>query len=527
MANYTPIEEVTFDNIPLTGVLVPGATVGYVAEGKFIKGGYIVVKTLEERDALLDKSIYEDKEIVIGTPVFVSDENKTYRYMGEDSGPDLWLEDTADLQQITENISDLQQIALDQKIEIDKKANQEDLTSLTNTITNSFTNVEANINAVSTNVSTLQEQVDKNTNDIAQRVDGNTFFAALMNIDAAINTKANTEDVNQQIEIINNNTIWDREDLTKYEVGGLKADSPLHGKSVKEILMMILYGYEVLTPEFDPEDKTPVITVTSEDTIGVSNMPIDIKGTIHFDRGEITLGGEHWDWMAGKVSSISIVNPTTGEKENQVIPTPGDGRIEDIPFTYHLKALPLNETELTLEVNYSEGPQPVDSFGDNFGDPVPAGTITTTIKLIGLTNTWTGTSIDNVEEIDNINSPAITDPTDHESEGMFQDLDENGEIIGTGFQIITPEISGSGQVPIVLIQDGVEITGIKVWDDLNDKFDWCISGAGEPSKEGSLLKFTKSEEKYEKVINSVTIDYYAYTYVGNPAGEMTLRFYID
>lgn len=526
MANYTPIEEVTFDNIPLTGVLVPGATVGYVAEGKFIKGGYIVVKTLEERDTLLDKSIYEDKEIAVGTPVFVSDENKTYRYMGEDSGPDLWLEDTADLQQVTKDISDLQQIALDQKIEIDKKANQEDLTSLTNTITNSFTNVEANINAISTNVSTLQEQVDRNTNDIAQRVDGNTFFAALMNIDAAINTKANTEDVNQQIEIINNNTIWDRKDLTKYEVGGLKADSSLHGKSVKEILMMILYGYEVLTPEFDPEDKTPVITVTSEDTIGVSNMPIDIKGTIHFDRGEITLGGKHWDWMAGKVSSISIVNPTTGEKENQVIPTPGDGRIEDIPFTYHLKALPLNETELTLEVNYSEGPQPVDSFGDNFGDPVPAGTITTTVKLIGLTNTWTGTSIDNVEEIDNINSPAITDPTDHESEGMFQDLDENGEVIGTGFQMITPEV-GPGQIPIVLIQDGVEITGIKVWNDLSDNFDWCISGHGEPSKEDSLLVFTKSIEKYQKVINSVTIEYYAYTYNGLPSGEMTFRFYID
>lgn len=527
MANYTPIEEVTFDNIPLTGVLVPGATVGYVAEGKFIKGGYIVVKTLEERDTLLDKSIYEDKEIAIGTPVFVSDENKTYRYMGEDSGPDLWLEDTADLQQVTKDISDLQQIALNQKTEIDKKANQEDLTSLTDTITNSFANVEANINAVSTNVSTLQEQVDKNTNDIAQRVDGNTFFAALMNIDAAINTKANTEDVNQQIEIINNNTIWDREDLTKYEVGGLKADSSLHGKSVKEILMMILYGYEVLTPEFDPEDKTPVITVTSEDTIGVSNMPIDIKGTIHFDRGEITLGGEHWDWMAGKVSSISIVNPTTGEKENQVIPTPGDGRIEDIPFTYHLKALPLNETELTLEVNYSEGPQPVDSFGDKFGDPVPAGTITTTVKLIGLTNTWTGNSIDNVEEIDNINSPAITDPTDHESEGMFQDLDENGKVIGTGFQMITPEISGPGQVPTVLIQDGVEITGVKVWDDLSRKFDWCNSGPEDPSKEGSLLLFKKSEEKYQRVINSVTIDYYAYTYVGTPAGEMILRFYID
>ena len=50
MSNYSPIIE--FSDIPLTGVLVPGITQGYVAESKYIKGGYVVVKTIEERDAL-------------------------------------------------------------------------------------------------------------------------------------------------------------------------------------------------------------------------------------------------------------------------------------------------------------------------------------------------------------------------------------------------------------------------------------------------------------------------------------------
>ena len=166
MAEYTPIEEVTYDNIPLTGVLVPGATVGYVAESKFIKGGYIVVKTLEERDALLDKSLYEDKEITIGTPVFVSDENKTYRYVGEDT---IWKEDTtpADILSLQSSVSELQ-------TELSTKASKEDLSVLSDTIDGISANVsgiESNVSTISNDVSSLQEQVDKNTSDIAQRVE--------------------------------------------------------------------------------------------------------------------------------------------------------------------------------------------------------------------------------------------------------------------------------------------------------------------------------------------------------------------
>lgn len=539
--SYTPNN--TFGDIPLTGVLIPGITEGYVTESKYVKGGYIVVQTIEERDGLLDKSLYEDKKIAIGTPVFVFDENKTYRYMGEDSGPDLWLEDTADLQQITQDISNLQQIALNQKTEIDGKASQEDLTALTSATANSFASIEVSVNAINTNISTLQEQIDKNTSDIAQRVDGNTFFAALMNIDAAINTKASTEDVNQQIGIINENTIWDGDKLTTYEVGGLAKGSTLKGKSVKEILMMILYGYSVLKPTYDPEDKILIPTVTVNDNVNIASNPLDITGTVHFDRGEILLNGEHQNWLAGKAYSITITNSTTGASTTQVIGIPGDERVEDLIFNYHLNAVPLNETTIEVKVNYTQGAQPIDNFGNPIDAPFPAGTTEpATFKVTGLTNTWTGTSPENVTEVDNIHfyeeNGAITDSTatpyiiqDDEIiaiEGMFQDLEE-GEVAGTGFQAALPEVTEPGQIPTILIQTSVNVTGVKIWSEFDNVWEWYSTNPGidEPTKEASISAFTKSDTIYTKTINHQEIQYYAYTYNGSAAGDLYFRFYIN
>ena len=536
--SYTPNN--TFGDIPLTGVLIPGITEGYVTESKYVKGGYIVVQTIEERDGLLDKSLYEDREIAIGTPVFVFNENKTYRYMGEDNGPDLWLEDTADLQQITKDISDLQQIALNQKAEIDGKASKEDLTALTNATANSFTGVEANINAINTNISTLQEQIDKNTNDIAQRVDGNTFFAALMNIDAAINTKADKE----QIGIINDNTMFNDVDaLTTYGVGGFTAGQSVKGLSVKEVLMKILYGYSVLKPTYDPEDKILIPTVTVNNNVGISSNPLDVTGTIQFDRGEILLNGEHQNWLAGKAYSITITNSTTGASTTQVIGIPGDERVEDLIFNYHLNAVPLNETTIEVKVNYTQGAQPIDNFGNPIDAPFPAGTTEpATFKVTGLTNTWTGTSPENVTEVDNIHfyeeNGAITDSTatpyiiqDDEIiaiEGMFQDLEE-GEVAGTGFQAALPEVTEPGQIPTILIQTSVNVTGVKIWSEFDNAWEWYSTNPGidEPTKEDSISAFTKSDTIYTKTINHQEIQYYAYTYNGKAAGDLYFRFYID
>lgn len=515
MAEYTPIEEVTYDNIPLTGVLVPGATVGYVAESKFIKSGYIVVKTLEERDALLDKSIYEDKEITIGTPVFVSDENKTYRYVGEDI---IWKEDTApaDIEALQLNVSTLQ-------AEILTKAEQSDLNNLSDITTNSIANIESNIDTISNSVSSLQEQVDKNTSDIAQRVDGNTFFSALMNIDAAINTKADSDDVNNQIGIIGRDIVWDTSELTKYAVGGLGTGYNLQGKTVKEILMMILYGYELIKPTYEE----PSITVTVDPAVGIASTPVSITGTITFDRGAILLDGELQNFRAGKITGYNI-----NDGDFQVVSVSGDERVEVINFNYTFTNLPQGQQEATIKIHYAEGAQPIDSFGDVIDAPYPAGTMETTFTVVGLTNTWTGNDStgENVD-LNNIESGIITESQeDYQLKvGMFEDYDENGVVVGAGYQFELPAIieteSGDTIAPVVLIPASVEIVGIKAWSDLHNSFEWYRGETAQETLESN--SFIKSDKTVTKPINNQPIEYYVYTYNDVLPGPLMFRFYVN
>lgn len=515
MAEYTPIEEVTYDNIPLTGVLVPGATVGYVAESKFIKSGYIVVKTLEERDALLDKSIYEDKEITIGTPVFVSDENKTYRYVGEDI---IWKEDTApaDIEALQLNVSTLQ-------AEILTKAEQSDLNNLSDITTNSIANIESNIGTISNSVSSLQEQVYKNTSDIAQRVDGNTFFSALMNIDAAINTKADSDDVNNQIGIIGRDIVWDTSELTKYAVGGLGTGYNLQGKTVKEILMMILYGYELIKPTYEE----PSITVTVDPAVGIASTPVSITGTITFDRGAILLDGELQNFRAGKVTGYNI-----NDGDFQVVSVSGDERVEVINFNYTFTNLPQGQQEATIKIHYAEGAQPVDSFGDVIDAPYPAGTMETTFTVVGLTNTWTGNDStgENVD-LNNIESGIITESQeDYQLKvGMFEDYDENGVVVGAGYQFELPATieteSGDTIAPVVLIPASVEIVGIKAWSDLHNSFEWYRGETAQETLESN--SFIKSDKTVTKPINNQPIEYYVYTYNDILPGSLMFRFYVN
>lgn len=61
----------------IAGVLQPGTTLGYVVEGKYIRGGLIVAQTLQERDALVNSGT---QALVTGTPIYVSSTKTTYRY---------------------------------------------------------------------------------------------------------------------------------------------------------------------------------------------------------------------------------------------------------------------------------------------------------------------------------------------------------------------------------------------------------------------------------------------------------------
>lgn len=75
MSNYD------FEPIGIRGRLQPATSDAVLTESQYIKNGYIVVQTVAERDALLDTSIYADRLDTLsdGQPVYVAEQNKTYR----------------------------------------------------------------------------------------------------------------------------------------------------------------------------------------------------------------------------------------------------------------------------------------------------------------------------------------------------------------------------------------------------------------------------------------------------------------
>lgn len=525
MSNYTP--NIEFSDIPLTGVLVPGITQGYVAESKYIKGGYVVVKTIEERDALLDTATYEDREaLTVGSPVFVSDENKTYRYMGEGSGPDLWVEDTADLETVQSSISDLQQIVLDINSQLNEKATKEDITTVTDTIAN------------------VQAQVNEQSSQLSSKVDGEQFLTALTNISAELNKKADKTEIPTSLAQLSNadtgyitadvanltnyttteqyklDQTWDfKQELAQNTVGGLVRGTTLTGKSLKDILYMILVG------GIAPTITEPTFNITQKDIIGVVNSPATINGTVTFDRGKIVVvdqqSGEETfqNYRAGEVESYTFNNGSG----IQTISTNATSH----NFSINIPSLSSIRTQYAITVNYAEGPQPEYSGGiGDYDKPLPAGSMTVYAEAIGLTNTWSGTSEESCVELDNILGGIITDDNNIDSVGMFEEYDADGNVTGAGYQLYTPEVD-EGEIPTVLIQSSVDITGVKVADIGSHSWTWYTNPeTGEATREGSVAAFEKVGTTTRE-INQQTINYNVYNYTGLPSGEMFFRIFVD
>ena len=509
--SYTPNN--TFGNIPLTGVLVPGITEGFIADSKYIKGGYIVVKTIEDRDALLDKSIYEDKEIVVGTPVFVSDENKTYRYAGVVDGVESWQEDTSDTQEITENIQTLQEdtAKIKEQIVADKEATDASINAVNESIANAVANATEKFTQVDSAIDELDSRVD-------QTVTGETFFAALTNVQAELDKKADATELEK--------IIWDSDAATDYEVGGLCAGSFLKGKNLKEILMMILYGYQLIKPEHTE----PSVSVEVSPIIGVANTPVTISGTITFNRGDITLNGQHQGYYFGNITGFKV-----GDGVIQPV-TVGEGSlIEKVNFNYTYENILEGDQEVKLTVFYNAGDPQKDSFGYVIADGQPAGSMETSFKMTGLTNTYTGNSDSDLSDV-TLNNIVLGDIITDNSvdaiteQGMFEERDdESGELIGAGYQLTVPKTKYNEDYtqsyhPIVLFPSDIQLVGIKSWSGLHNAWEWYNGETAEESLAAGT--FVKTNRTVVKEINTARIEYTVYECTEDFIGEKYFRFFV-
>lgn len=533
MVKYTPTDEFDFNNIPLTGVLIPGTTTGYVSESKYIQGGYIVVSTTEERDDLLDKTIYEDKKLTVGTPVYVAAENKTYRYMGEDV-EEVWSEDTADLQTVMSDLSALSELVRQQGELIDQKANQSDLNA-TNSSMHDLLNIMFKMQE---DIDTRAKQEDflATTNELSTQISQKANQAEVDTIQA---TKADAEKVYDKAEVdsmlaaIEKDINWDNTTLTTYDVGGLKAGSAVEGRSLKEILSMILYGIELIEPTYEE----PEIEISVNNAVGISSNPLTIEGTVYFNRGRIFLRkGEQEEFQncrSGVAQSI-VVKDESGHLTTIPVSMQEEEREKDFSFNYTNPAVEVGVHSFEASINYKEGPQPIDSFGKPVGSPLPAGAVSTTFEVIGLTNTWTGSEgdLDGVV-MDQIDEEIITDDTPESASksGMFIETDsESDKVIASGYQLTVPSWTMSEDrstlySPIVLIADGTPIAGVKVWDEGQGSWEW-YRGSNAQESLNTWIPDGTVEKTYNN--NQTTILYRIYKCDSNIVFETPLhfRFYV-
>lgn len=173
--------------IPLIGQIVPATTSGYAIDAQYIQGSYIVVDTIAQRDALTDNSIFVDKTVVLGTPVYVFSEKTLYRWEGFETG---WVEDKVDLSSIISSI---------EKVENDLEGVKTSITQLEN----ADVDINENLTNINSTIDTLTSEFNADIAAIQASMSDKADKSEL--IDYA--KKSDLTSINNNIDILSNNKV--------------------------------------------------------------------------------------------------------------------------------------------------------------------------------------------------------------------------------------------------------------------------------------------------------------------------------
>jgi len=142
-----------------------------------------------------------------------------------------------------------------------------------------------------------------------------------------------------------------------FPIGKLTDPSLIEGKTSEEILLMMLFG--VVSPTLTAPSLSIELSTKTPLIIG---REATLEGALVFDRGRIDPAYGTSGYRAGLPISFSIA----------------DELIETSNTTYNFKfsfTPTASENFVGYSVSYSEGEQPLNSIGQNFNSPLPAGII--------------------------------------------------------------------------------------------------------------------------------------------------------
>ena len=280
---------------------------------------------------------------------------------------------------------------------------------------------------------------------------------------------------------------FDTEDPTTFTVGGLESGTNINGKSIYEILQLILYGEVV--PDY-PTLVSPSFSLENlPGLVGVVGSSFVVSGNAIFNRGQIYPAYGTSGYRSGAPVSYNFNGQVESTSELNV------------PFLITLNNLSQGSTQVTVSVNYEAGEQPLDSMGGDYNSPYPAGTLTQYLDVLGIYPIFTS------------------------SDGE-QDLTENALLTtyfsnatGTGFEVtIAGEDMESGEKQVFALYSGTPAVGVQQYDELRHEWDWIY---GTP--EDSLTAFTPGETTLE--VSGISVTYTTYTNALEAVGERNLKIF--
>lgn len=255
---------------------------------------------------------------------------------------------------------------------------------------------------------------------------------------------------------------------TFYPVGALRDPSELEGKTVEEILLMMLYG--VVNPTFtNPSFR---VELNGPEVVTVGQLT-SLSGTMVFNRGAITPAYGTSGYRSGAV---------TGYEINGVPTDTADFVIELIPVA--------GENTVTCIAHYAQGEQPLNSIGQNYSQPLPAGSIMATARVKGVYPLYSD---------DNSTTLSFSWFTDETGEGYQS-------VLATETLTTKQSFAVAAECPLV---------GVKQFETMTQTWQW-IGG----SAEASLTYFDTT------LVKGDSLDYILYTNNDYLTGERELRIYI-
>lgn len=257
-----------------------------------------------------------------------------------------------------------------------------------------------------------------------------------------------------------------------YPVGALTNPALIEGKSIEEILLMMLYG--VVNPTLTNPSFSVELT---SDSIVIVGKPTAITGIMKFDRGAIAPAYGTSGYRSGAATGY-YVNDTLVDSAN-----------------FSIEILPIaDENVISCKVEYAEGEQPLNSIGQPYNSPLGAGALIQTISVIGVYPIYTSDG----------------------AEMEFTYFNENDE---EGYQtVLATETPTTKQA--FAVSANKKVVGFKQFEPYTQTWMW-IGG----SAEASLTYFDT------EIITGENLDsssyYVLFTHNGSLTGERELRIYVE